>query len=70
MRGVSSSRNHLLPHFSTLSFVCPNHPTFRLGYDIESYVMDYIVEKGLRMRAVPYLHVVANIDNRGFLNYF
>lgn len=42
----------------------------RLGYDIESYVMDYIVDKRLRMRAVPYLHVVANIDNRGFLNYF
>lgn len=42
----------------------------RLGYDIESYVMDYIVEKGLRLRSVPYLHIVANIDNRGFLNYF
>ena len=41
-----------------------------LGYDIESYVMDYIVEKKLRLRAVPYLHIVANIDNRNFLNYF
>jgi hypothetical protein len=41
-----------------------------LGYDIESYTMDFIKEKGLRLFRVPYLHVVANIDNRGFLNYF
>lgn len=40
------------------------------GYDIETYTMDYIKEKGLRLFRVPYLHVVANIDNRGFLNYF
>ncbi len=40
------------------------------GYDIESYTMDYIKEKALRLFRVPYLHVVANIDNRGFLNYF
>jgi hypothetical protein len=40
------------------------------GYDIESYTMDFIKEKGLRLFRVPYLHVVANIDNRGFLNYF
>ena len=32
--------------------------------------MDYVNAKRLRLRAVPYLHVVANIDNRGFLNYF
>lgn len=40
------------------------------GYDIETYVMDYIREKGLRLWRAQYLHVVANIDNRGFLNYF
>jgi hypothetical protein len=40
------------------------------GYDIETYVMDFIREKGLRLWRAQYLHVVANIDNRGFLNYF
>lgn len=41
-----------------------------LGYDIESYVMDYVREKGLRLYKADYLHVIANIDNRGFLAYF
>jgi hypothetical protein len=40
------------------------------GYDIESYIMDYINEKRLRLWEAPYLHVVGNIGNKGFLTYF
>lgn len=40
------------------------------GYDIESYIMDYVNEKGLRLWEAPYLHVVGNIGNKGFLTYF
>ena len=40
------------------------------GYDIESYVMDYVKSRGLKMFRTSYLHVVSNIDNRGFLVYF
>jgi hypothetical protein len=41
-----------------------------LGYDIESYAMDYIKENGLRLFNSTCLHVLTNIDNRGFLVYF
>jgi hypothetical protein len=40
------------------------------GYDIESYIMDYVHEKRLRLWETPYLHVVGNIGNKGFLTYF
>jgi hypothetical protein len=40
------------------------------GYDIESYTMDFIKERGLRLWRADYLHVVTNIDGRGFLVYF
>lgn len=40
------------------------------GYDIESYLMDVVKERGLRLWRAPYLHVIANIDNAGLLTYF
>lgn len=40
------------------------------GYDIETYAMDYIKGNGLRLYNSTCLHVLTNIDNRGFLVYF
>jgi len=40
------------------------------GYDIESYIMDYVNENRLRLWETPYLHVVGNIGNKGYLTYF
>lgn len=39
------------------------------GYDVESYIMDVVKERGFRLWRAPYLHVVANIDNEGPLRY-
>lgn len=39
------------------------------GYDIESYIMDIIKERGLRLWRAPYLHVIANIGNEGKFMY-
>jgi hypothetical protein len=39
------------------------------GYDIESYVMDFVKERGLRLWRAPHLHVIANIKSMGMLQY-